>query len=199
MSSKKKRNGGDPNASSRNLDGRRLRTVNEAKALAEYLAVKPDMERKEKEARRKRWEQIVEAAERREEELKNGSKGRVDGQWIEDKEDAAERVREAVKAAMTSGNYTDLHFTKDEVHHAFEDQEDDPLESSECKDEGELGSASTSPDEQLGLDVKGKGKETTIHTNTYIGFDDSDEFMSDDTEDDEEGGVVLEKAGEPST
>src|SRR4051794_20742598 len=48
MSSKRKRNRGDENASSRNLDGRRLRTVNEAKALAEYLAIKPEMAKKEK-------------------------------------------------------------------------------------------------------------------------------------------------------
>ena len=54
MSSKRKNNQGDANSSNRNLDGRRLRTVNEAKALAEYLALKPEMEKKEKEARRAR-------------------------------------------------------------------------------------------------------------------------------------------------
>jgi len=48
MSSKRKRNQGEDNGSSRNLDGRRLRTVNEAKALAEYLAIKPDMAKREK-------------------------------------------------------------------------------------------------------------------------------------------------------
>ncbi|KAG7136922.1 Telomere maintenance protein SDE2 like [Verticillium longisporum] len=78
MSSKKKRNQGDANNSSRNLDGRRLRTVTEAKALAEYLAIKPEMEKKEKEKRRERWQQIVESSERREEEIKNGGKGRLD-------------------------------------------------------------------------------------------------------------------------
>ncbi|RMJ27727.1 hypothetical protein PHISP_01441, partial [Aspergillus sp. HF37] len=67
MSSKRKRNQGEDNASSRNLDGRRLRTVNEAKALAEYLAVRPEMERKEKEERRRRWQAVVDAAERRQE------------------------------------------------------------------------------------------------------------------------------------
>lgn len=47
MSSRKKKTQ-DENGSSRNLDGRRLRTVNEAKALAEYLAIKPDMDKKER-------------------------------------------------------------------------------------------------------------------------------------------------------
>ncbi|KAL8809501.1 MAG: hypothetical protein Q9223_003122 [Gallowayella weberi] len=105
MSSKKKRNQGDENSSNRNLDGRRLRTVAEAKALAEYLALKPDMEKKEKEARRKRWEQVVELAEKRELEIKNGLKGRVDGKWVEEKDEAGERTRDAVLAAMKSGDY----------------------------------------------------------------------------------------------
>lgn len=65
MSSRRKKNQGEGNSSNRNLDGRRLRTVNEAKALAEYLALKPEMEKKEKEARRKRWEQVVDLAEKR--------------------------------------------------------------------------------------------------------------------------------------
>ena len=107
MSSKRKKHRGDDNGSSRNLDGRRLRTVTEAKALAEYLAVKPEMDKREKEARKKRWEQVVEMAEKKETELRSGSKGRVDGQWAEEKDEAGERTREAVLAAMRSGNYTD--------------------------------------------------------------------------------------------
>ncbi|KAL8873455.1 MAG: hypothetical protein Q9174_001085 [Haloplaca sp. 1 TL-2023] len=107
MSSKRKRNQGDQNSSNRNLDGRRLRTVAEAKALAEYLAVKPEMEKKEKETRRKRWEQVVDLAEKREAEIKNGSRGRVDGKWVDDKDEAGEKAREAVIAAITSGNYHD--------------------------------------------------------------------------------------------
>ncbi|KAI6250339.1 Telomere maintenance protein SDE2 [Erysiphe necator] len=100
MSSKRKRGQGDENASSRNLDGRRLRTVNEAKALAEYLAIKPEMAKREKEERRKKWEQIIELAERKDDELKSGKKQRVDGKWVEDKDDAVERTRDAVINAM---------------------------------------------------------------------------------------------------
>lgn len=106
MSSKRRRHG-DENGANRNLDGRRLRTVTEAKALAEYLAIKPDMDKKEKESRRARWEEIIEIAERREVEIKSGSNAKVDGQWVEDKEEAGERIREAVKATMRAGLFTD--------------------------------------------------------------------------------------------
>lgn len=108
MSSRKKKNQGDENSSNRNLDGRRLRTVAEAKALAEYFALKPEMEKKEKEARRKRWEQVVELAEKREADIKSTTKGRVEGKWVEDKDEASERTREAVLAAMKTGDYHDV-------------------------------------------------------------------------------------------
>ena len=72
MSSRKKRSAADPNGSSRNLDGRRLRTITEAKNLATYLATKPEMDRVEKEERRKRWEAVVDLAERREDEMRKG-------------------------------------------------------------------------------------------------------------------------------
>ncbi|KAL6152875.1 hypothetical protein ACJQWK_11592 [Exserohilum turcicum] len=97
MSSRKKRQG-DVNGSSRNLDGRRLRTVTEAKALAEYLAIKPEMEKREKEERRKKLEDIVASTERKQEELQH-SRGtaRLDGQWVEDKEEAENKTREAIE------------------------------------------------------------------------------------------------------
>ncbi|KAH7398945.1 telomere stability and silencing-domain-containing protein [Phaeosphaeria sp. MPI-PUGE-AT-0046c] len=100
MSSRKKQ-GGDANASSRNLDGRRLRTVTEAKALAEYLAIKPEMEQREKEERRKRWEDIVASTERKQDELMN-SRGtaRLDGKWVEDKEEAENKTREAIEKML---------------------------------------------------------------------------------------------------
>lgn len=107
MSSRRKKNQGDSNSSNRNLDGRRLRTVAEAKALAEYLALKPDMEKKEKEARRNRWEHIVELAEKREVEARTEIKGRIDGQWVTDKEEAEEKTREAVFKALRVGTCHD--------------------------------------------------------------------------------------------
>lgn len=106
MSSRKNRDrqNQNPNGSNRNLDGRRLRTVDEAKRLADYLAIKPGMEQREREERKKRWEAVVEAAERKEEEIKSGkagaNKGRLDAEYVESKELAEEKTREAVLKAM---------------------------------------------------------------------------------------------------
>ncbi|KAJ9614505.1 hypothetical protein H2200_002642 [Cladophialophora chaetospira] len=106
MSSRKKRQNAElATGSARNLDGRRLRTITEAKNLATYLATKPEMDRKEKEERRKRWEQVIELAEQREADMRAG-KG-VDGrrkglsdEWVDTKEEVGENVRNAVKIAM---------------------------------------------------------------------------------------------------
>lgn len=100
MSSRKKKQG-DVNGSSRNLDGRRLRTVAEAKTLAEYLAIKPEMEQREKEERRKKWEDIVASTERKQEELlTSGGKARLDGKWLEDKEEAENKTKEAIERML---------------------------------------------------------------------------------------------------
>ncbi|KIX96586.1 uncharacterized protein Z520_07852 [Fonsecaea multimorphosa CBS 102226] len=104
-SRKKKQNAELASGSARNLDGRRLRTIAEAKNLAAYLATKPEMDRKEKEERRKRWEQVIELAEQREADMRagKGPDGRRKGlsdEWIETKEEVGENVRNAVKLAM---------------------------------------------------------------------------------------------------
>lgn len=167
MSSKRKRGQGEQNGSSRNLDGRRLRTVTEAKALAEYLAIKPEMDRKEKEERRARWQQIVDMAEQKEEEIKSGAKGKVDGQWVEDKEEAAERTRDAVLAAMRLGNYKDNGFV------GAASSSKDPLGSSESDHEEmeEPSSKETTPPSDRGVKTAPR---------SYFGFDEDDEFMSSD-------------------
>ena len=108
MSSRKRRQNAElATGSARNLDGRRLRTITEAKNLAAYLSTKPEMDRKEKEERRKRWEQVVELAEQREADMRSGkgADGRKKGlsdEWIETKEEVGENVRNAVKMAMTA-------------------------------------------------------------------------------------------------
>lgn len=175
MSSRKKRNQQDSNASSRNLDGRRLRTVKEAKALAEYLAIKPDMDKKAKEERRKRWQEIVEASDRREEEIRSGNGGRVrlDGQWVEDKEEQESKMRDAVIAAMGKG--------------LVRPESDESGVGSEGIGSG---SGSEEPEEDDATpDVnpaeKGKGKLPAIvpskpaATRKVYGWDDEDEDLSD--------------------
>ena len=185
MSSKRKRGQGDENASSRNLDGRRLRTVNEAKALAEYLAIKPEMAKREKEERRKRWEQVVELAERREEEIKSGNKGKVDGKWVEDKEEAGERTREAVLAAMKAGNYND---------NLLGTSPDSGSGSGRSGDDNEMmrgtSSKGTTPPSEA---------ETKPKARTFFGFDDDDEFMSGESEDEEDGASHTDDADEAAS
>ena len=179
MSSRRKKNQGDANSSNRNLDGRRLRTVAEAKALAEYLALKPEMEKKDKEARRKRWEQVVELAEKREDEIRNGSKGRVDGKWVEEKEDAGERAREAVMAAMKSGDY------HDNLRHTSSGSSGggsaEPSEGSEDDKMEEFSRGASK--------VASSPKSSAMPARSYYGFDDDDEFMSSENDDgsEEEG------------
>jgi hypothetical protein len=187
MSSKRKRNQGENNGSSRNLDGRRLRTVNEAKALAEYLAIKPEMAKKEKEERKKRWEQVVELADRREQELKSGSKGRLDGKWVEDKEEAGERAREAVLAAMKAGNY------KDNLMGADSSSEEEELELGCSSSKG-----TTPPSDKEGAKPKEQVKK-------FFGFDEDEEFLSSDEEQDgrmediaEEEEIIEEATKEPT-
>lgn len=108
MSSRKKRQNAElATGSARNLDGRRLRTITEAKNLATYLATKPEMDKKEKEERRKRWEQVIELAEQREADMRagKGPDGRRKGlsdEWVEEKEEIGENVRNAVKLAMAA-------------------------------------------------------------------------------------------------
>lgn len=182
MSSKKKKNQGDANGSSRNLDGRRLRTVTEAKALAEYLAIKPDMEKKEKELRRQRWEQVIELAERREEDIKSGSKSKIDGKWVEDKEEAEERTREAVSAAMKNGDYTDSLATKASPTSSMSS----PNSNSESDSAGKSSAGET---------PLGSAKSQPVAKpapKTYFGFDEDDEFMSEDEDEHEEEGEAAE-------
>ncbi|KAM0338265.1 hypothetical protein ACHAPU_011390 [Fusarium lateritium] len=175
MSSRKKKSQED-HGSSRNLDGRRLRTVNEAKALAEYLAIKPEMEKKEKEKRRERWEQIVQISEQKEAEIKSGSKSRLDGQWVEDKEESSERTREAVLAAMKAGNYKDNLLGTSQGSSSTQPSND----QSGSEEEKSASSEESTPSaaEEAKVD-KGKAR-------SFFGFDEDDEFMSSDEEEDDD-------------
>ena len=59
------------------------------------------MEQREKEERRKKWEDIVASTERKQEELQD-SRGtaRLDGKWVEDKEEAENKTREAIEKML---------------------------------------------------------------------------------------------------
>ncbi|KAL9113273.1 MAG: hypothetical protein Q9227_002608 [Pyrenula ochraceoflavens] len=182
MSSRKKRAQGEQNGSSRNLDGRRLRTITEAKNLAEYLALKPEMDAREKEERRKRWESIVEAAEQRQEEIREGRRGKGKGlssEWIEDKEELGERARDAVVKAMQSGKWTDR---------IGGGEEGEGSQSASAS-----GGSGSPSDEDSDKEIKdapdgpsaSAPKPKAAPQRKFFGFDDEDdEFMSDDAEED---------------
>jgi hypothetical protein len=167
MSSRKKKNQGDPNASSRNLDGRRLRTVTEAKALAEYLAVKPEMDKKEKDERLKRWEQVVEMAEKRQDELKSGGKARLDGRWMEAKEEAADKTREAILEALKAGEIKDL------------------LGDSDMSVGGSDEDESSENEAQSG-ESPAKAESSNAGSRSFYGWEEEEELSDSDEEEEEE-------------
>ncbi|KAK4202539.1 telomere stability and silencing-domain-containing protein [Triangularia verruculosa] len=201
MSKRKKTQ--EDNGSSRNLDGRRLRTITEAKALAEYLAIKPEMDKKEREARKKRWEKIVEMTEQKQDEIKYGSKKvGLDGKWVEEKEVNEERMREAVAEAMRRGMVVDdlldtsVGSSSSSGSGSGDDKEmEDVSEEDEPRRQSGGSKESTPPSEvepeleTVKVEDKGKGKEKEVpkpaekpQARTFFGFDEDDEFMSSDEE-----------------
>jgi len=198
MSSRKKRSAEAQNGSNRNLDGRRLRTITEAKNLATYLATKPEMDRREKEERRKRWEAVVEAAERREEEIRSGKKGKgLSEEWVAEKEEVGEGVRDAVKRAMMGGAVTVGEEADKEggsgsgsgasAEAREEDSEDDAMELDD-EDVKRLEDEAAAGDADAIWVLKNKvvttGREAKkSQQRRYAGFDDDDEFLSSDEED----------------
>lgn len=172
MSSRKNRNSNvNPNASNRNLDGRRLRTVDEAKRLADYLAIKPEMEKKEREARKQRWQEVVDAAERREEEIRSGknSNKRLDAEWVESKEEVENKTREAVMRAMREGMLEEGRTGSESSVEEEGSDEDEEAEESSGSSEGVKAEASN--------------PATTAGGRSFFGWDEDEE---DDSEDDDE-------------
>ncbi|KAF8455057.1 telomere stability and silencing-domain-containing protein [Kalaharituber pfeilii] len=192
MSSRKKRGQEENSDSCRNLDGRRLRTVKEAKALAAYLEIKPEMDRKEREKRRERWKKVVEQAERREAEERGeevlGGKRFEDTEWLDRTEEERERLREAVIKAMNEGAFEEDREMRDASpgssgtsSGADEEAADQDEEIGNVK---KVVPAVPKPSPPAALTAKAGPK--------FAGFDDDDdEFMTDDDEEEEE----VEKEG----
>jgi len=194
MSSRKKRQNAElATGSARNLDGRRLRTITEAKNLATYLATKPEMEKKEKEERRKRWEQVVELAEQRESDMRTGKgiDGRRKGlsdEWIETKEGVEESVRNAVKTAILAEEKKPEATTSSEKvgessgsggSTAGSEQDSDDEDAMEVDEEGmsKLRSEAESGDVDA-IWVLQNLRKPKQSTRRFAGFDDEDEFSS---------------------
>ena len=141
--------------------------------------MKPEMEKKEKEARRKRWQDIVETTEKKDEEIRNGGKGKVDGQWIEDKEEAAERTREAVLAVMRSGKYQDNTLGPRRELSDNDEGSDYSTSGSEAETSGSEGARKPSSKANSPAPI-GDSKPPA----RCFGFDDDDGFTSEDQQDD---------------
>ncbi|KAK0634684.1 telomere stability and silencing-domain-containing protein [Bombardia bombarda] len=197
MSSKRKKNQGEDNGSSRNLDGRRLRTVTEAKALAEYLSIKPEMDRKEKEKRRQRWADIVETTERKQDEIRHGTKGRLDGKWVEDKEETGERTREAVLAALKAGNVKDNLTllsasptgSESSASAAGANSEEVIMrDDDDSSSEESGGSKATTPPSEPEASTSAAAAKG--QPRTFFGFDEDDEFMSSSEDESQDEGAA---------
>ncbi|KAH8918575.1 hypothetical protein BT69DRAFT_1225268 [Atractiella rhizophila] len=94
MSSRKRKGEEDYN-SCRDLEGRRLGTVKEAKKLEEYLNSLPERERKRAEEERKRLEDLKEEVRRLEEK-----KRKLDASEVEEGRKRGDKVRNALGAGM---------------------------------------------------------------------------------------------------
>jgi len=171
MSSRKKSQ--ENSDSCRNLDGRRMRTVKEAKALAAYLEVKPEMEKAEKEKRLARWKKIVEDAERKGDDVEGEKKRFDDHVWIEMVEEDKERTREAVMRSLREG---------------WTDRGRDAGEGS-----GSVARSASGGSSGAGSDAASDEEEVVKKTEMkrFAGWDEDDEFMSSD--DDEDMGDIQEE------
>jgi hypothetical protein len=199
MSSRKKRNQEPQNSSNRNLDGRRLRTVAEAKSLATYLATKPEMDRKEKEERRKRWENVVEMAEIREQEIRSGKGGQgrgkgVGDEWVADKEEVADGVKSAVQKAMMARSHKGKDVEGGESsgsagsEDASEEESDENAMELDEEDMERLKAEADAGDADAIFVLKNQLalKPVPAAKKRFAGFDsDDDEFLSSSDEDDE--------------
>ncbi|KAL9079026.1 MAG: hypothetical protein Q9159_007747 [Coniocarpon cinnabarinum] len=157
--STKKKNGKAPPNSNRNLDGRRMRTIDEAKKLTEYLAVRPEMDRKEKQERYERWTAIVESSARKEEEMREGKGRKGDGEWISEKEAVEERVRLEIARGL-AGGVEDKHEDqgKEEGMGSDVSEVGSGASASESSADAEARELETDVEKRNQGDVKGKGK-----------------------------------------
>ena len=183
MSSRKKKKSAEESTGSyRTLDGRRVHTVAYARRLAEQLEARPEADRRERDEKRKRWEAVVESADRRIEELREGGKSkaaRLDGKWVEEYDDAVRKTREAVLAAG------------------------EEEEGSDASGAGSAGSQDGSNTEEEEGASSGSSRQPVQKAEKagaapvkFFGWDDEDEFSEDDEEQDKEEDENMEELGD---
>ncbi|KAI9741282.1 MAG: hypothetical protein M1834_002999 [Cirrosporium novae-zelandiae] len=184
MSSRRKGRAGENNGSNRNLDGRRIRTIAEAKALAEYMVTKPGMEKKAREERKKRLEAVVESYEKKEEDIRAG-KGRVEGKWVESRDEGVAKVREAVRSALRRGVWTD------NLKNLMDSEEENDSEIDETSDDADADATATGESSEEA--ERSESPATSPDESSAIKKFHWDEFNDYDSEEDSEGGSGDEK------
>ena len=133
------------------------------------------MDKREKEERKKRWEGVVAAAEKREEEIKNGkagvNQGRLDAEYVESKELAEEKTRDAVLKAMRE-DMVELGRTGSESSVAEEGSEENDQRGASASSEEAMSSAKVSGG------------------NAFFGWDEDSEDDDESDDEQEEVGAV---------
>ncbi|KAF3274467.1 hypothetical protein TWF173_005653 [Orbilia oligospora] len=157
--------------------GRRLRTVKEAKALAQYLETKPDMDKKERDKRKERWGKVIEAAD---EKIRGG--GNVnqrfdDAKWLEEKDEGRDKAREAVLRAMKANSSAARVPSPSGQSSTSEDLEGSDDEKNNSSEE----SSKSSEDEK----VLPPTKKVKAQPKKIFGFDEDDDFLSSSDEEEE--------------
>lgn len=142
MASRKKR-GAQDNSAMRDLSGRRIKAVQDAKALAEYIAKAPGLERKAREEKRRKLEAVL---------ATNPAAGikMDDHAYWEDKDKLVEgvksAVRDAVRGARSEGGKVEVVHTvtirgggvkRDIKFAGFEEDYDDSSEDDNREEEGQ--------------------------------------------------------------
>ena len=144
-------------------------------------------EKHEKDERRKRLEEIVRSTEARKAEILSGGagagKGRLDGEWLEGKEEAAEKAREAVLAALRNGDVKGVFGGERESDESESGSEDEGSESEE--------------EEVVGKSVKANGQSAQA-PRKFFGWDE-DEMSDSEEEDEEEEEEVAGEVEEPAS
>ncbi|KAA8912677.1 hypothetical protein TRICI_003395 [Trichomonascus ciferrii] len=100
MRRKKGKKNEEQSDSFRNLDGRRLKTVRQAKELAKYLEKQPEMQRKANEKKRGKLQSIIDAAEND----KSAKTKFADTEFLEQCEDLVQGVKETVDQSTASSS-----------------------------------------------------------------------------------------------
>ncbi|KAH8555374.1 telomere stability and silencing-domain-containing protein [Umbelopsis sp. PMI_123] len=162
----------------RDLQGRRVKAVNDAKKLAEYLETLPEREREKAEKLKQKIEKALEAPPTKKYRFD-------DNKFMEDREQVIEDVKSAVSELMKNGSSSTSRQKAPKatvnVISVFDDDDEDDEENEDDDEEEDMGESSNTPSsekvtEQTSNDTKGKGKA--------IDTDNADEEVEEDENED---------------